>query len=171
MHNRALLTLLLLASPLAGCAPAPAGVAVAPVVAARPTVRVSGRLALGEVGRRRLVDVAPVAAWQASDITHFKIGLRREGGNELDLGELPGDATQIELADLRPNTAYILRLEAYADDKRIDTDDDSCETPFQTTGAPELTGVFFKVKLAPVELSIKTEGNLAITDGRLIGGT
>jgi len=171
VHRRALLTLLLLAAPLAGCAPAPAGVPVAAAAVAQPLVRVSGRLALGATGRRLLVDTPAVTLWQASDVTAFKVFLKREGGTELELGELAGGATTIELADLQPSTPYLLRLEAYADAERIDAGGDACETAFTTDTSPELTGKVFQVKLKDTELPVGTEGNLEITNGTYLAGS
>ena len=167
MFRRALLSSIVLATPLAGCAPYPVRV---PVVAALPAapavVRVSGRLALDGLdlpgGRRR---VQLVQGWQPSDVTTFKVYLRRDGGDERSLGDLPGGATSLELADLQPSTPYLVRLEAYADAERIDVGGAPCETSFTTTTSPELTGVVFQVKLDDVVLPVETEGNLEITDG------
>jgi len=125
-----------------GCsATAPATLAATPQAR---MVTVSGRL--GQPRQLHLV-TPPVAA----DITGFKLYITRGSNNEALLGELPGTARTITIADLAPNTGYKVRIEAFKGNERIDAADARCETSFNTGTDAQLTGVTFYLKLKDVE--------------------
>jgi len=169
---------LLAALAAAGCAPVPAAAPAAGLFGGG--VRVSSRLALQDRGGFRLLNTAPgVTAYERADVAYLRVYLRRADGDEVRLGDFTlGDAPLV-IENLRMDTTYAVRLEAYkADDTRIDAnadddDDDAegCETSFTTTNVQELdlTAAMnpFKLKLLDQAFNGTAGGAVEVTPGEV----
>lgn len=161
--------LLLLCLALAGCA---APMAPPPASPFGGPVTVTGRLA--QPGSPyRLAETDGFRPWQPADVDHLAVFIRRAGGSEVALGAHPDPQAPLVIGNLRMDTSYEVRLEAYtAGGTRIDADDATCVTPFATTTATslELDGAAaLRLRLADRVFAGTADADLAITGGAIVG--
>jgi hypothetical protein len=123
-------------------------------------------------------------AYSAADVAYVKVFLRRGDGDEASLDRFYLVDGLIAIENLRMNTSYAVRLEAYtSEDVRIDANADDapgpdanlegCDTSFKTTGVETLdltaTSTPFRVKLLDQVYSGQASGAIDVTPGGFVG--
>lgn len=155
----------------AGCAGTAGPGAPVPGVVSTGTVTVKGRVAIPAAPYRVAAVVEP---YGAGDITAIEVFLRRGDDAEIPLGPVAGADATIQIANLKMDTAYTVRLEAYTtvdgEEVRIDAGDESCVTPFETGHDDLITDQAFQLKLTRV-FAGTAEATVDLTPGSVIDAT
>lgn len=159
-----------------GCtSPAP----VAPVALALPGssafgggVTVRGSVAL-RPGYVLLGGGDGVSPWVASNVNRVEVYLRPlvGGAAEFHLGSLPNTTLPIELRNLKRNTDYEVRLEAFDAEVggvQIDKGASHSISLVEVDDVAEINGLSFALALADKDFSGQASGNVAVTPGSVL---
>jgi predicted anti-sigma-YlaC factor YlaD len=108
-------------------------------------------------------------AWTATSVQLVRVYLKRGAGSEVLLGELASTSQPVTIRNLRPNTAYEVRLAAFAEaagSTAIDSGDAGCVTTF-TTGTATRLELAFKLKLRDRTYEGEAQTDLTLTEGAI----
>lgn len=133
----------------------------------------------GVVVRGRMKLPAPyalqqaVSPWVEADVQRVEVYLTPlvSGGTERHLGALPGPSFPIELRNLKHNTDYHLRLEAFdasTGGVQIDKGGTASVTLVEVGLEAEINGLSFALALADKTFSGQATGNTEVTPGVLL---
>jgi hypothetical protein len=134
-----------------------------------PGVTVTGPILVG--AERQLLQTA--TAWTATSVKLIRVYLKRGPGAEVLLGGLSSTSQPVVIRNLRPNTAYEVRLAAYAEaagTTAIDSGDVNSVTSF-TTGTDTRLEQTFKLRLRDQTYEGAAETNLTLTEGAIEDAT
>lgn len=167
-HRHGLLAAgLILAGLPMGCASDP----LSSQVASQGTVTVRGQAKLTQPDYRLQAVVTPYAG---ADVEQLRVFVSDGVASEAYVGEAMGIAAPIQIANLRMNTSYTVRLEAYktisGNLTRIDAANGDCQTNVTTTNNDLIDNVSFRLALANKIFEGTASGTVNVTPGMVTNG-